>query len=416
MWKTLADPELCRRCWAAVEDIERSLLEQTPDDDPRLASGHAGRALFLAYLDATRPGTAAGDHALEAVGQAIEALASASLPPSLFSGFSGIGWTIEHLTREFFDGDEDLVSEVDAALGEALAGPGEALEAELIKGLAGFGIYLLERLPHPTAHLLLDRVLARLEESVEEQDGGLTWFTRPEWIPEIQRPLRPDGCYNLGVAHGVPGILGFLAAARDAGLDDPRIPRLAEGAVRWLLAQRLPDGGDSAFPAIITPGGEPNPTRSAWCYGDPGIAAVLLNAARSFHRPDWEREALELALLAVRRPPEAAQVNDGGLCHGTVGLAHLYNRMYQATGDPVLRDAALEWLRRTLDLRRPGEGMAGFNAWVGDQRGGGDWQPQPGFLIGVAGIGLGLLAAATDVEPAWDRALLLSTPRKEERP
>jgi hypothetical protein len=32
-----------------------------------------------------------------------------------------------------------------------------------------------------------------------------------------------------------------------------------------------------------------------------------------------------------------------------------------------------------------------------------------GFLMGAAGIGLALLAAATSVEPEWDRLLLLSS-------
>ena len=38
------------------------------------------------------------------------------------------------------------------------------------------------------------------------------------------------------------------------------------------------------------------------------------------------------------------------------------------------------------------------------------WKTEPGFLSGVAGIGLGLLAAVTDLEPAWDRVLLVAIP------
>ena len=35
---------------------------------------------------------------------------------------------------------------------------------------------------------------------------------------------------------------------------------------------------------------------------------------------------------------------------------------------------------------------------------------EPGFLTGAAGIALALLAAVSDVEPAWDRVLLVSIP------
>jgi hypothetical protein len=35
-----------------------------------------------------------------------------------------------------------------------------------------------------------------------------------------------------------------------------------------------------------------------------------------------------------------------------------------------------------------------------------DWRNDPGFLTGSSGVGLALLAAATSVEPLWDRLLL----------
>jgi lantibiotic biosynthesis protein len=34
------------------------------------------------------------------------------------------------------------------------------------------------------------------------------------------------------------------------------------------------------------------------------------------------------------------------------------------------------------------------------------WRADPGFLTGSSGVGLALLAAATPVEPEWDRILL----------
>ncbi|HEX8274723.1 MAG TPA: hypothetical protein VF615_18975, partial [Longimicrobiaceae bacterium] len=74
------------------------------------------------------------------------------------------------------------------------------------------------------------------------------------------------------------------------------------------------------------------------------------------------------------------------------------------------RAAARRWALRTLELRRPGEGVAGFRSW-GPPRGGGpsDWQDDAGLLTGATGVALALLAAATPVEPEWDRFLLVSS-------
>lgn len=417
MWQPIADPETSRQCWSLIEEIERCLVEHVssrddagPVPDPALAGGEAGLALFFAYLGAARQGPEDADRALEALGRSVEALGEAGLRPSFYSGFCGVGWVIEHLTRELFEGDDDLAADIDESLSGLLRNPGETPLYELIGGLSGFGTYLVERLPHPAAAALLGRVLDLLEGTAEESEAGITWYTPPEWLMPWQRQDMPGGCYNLGVAHGVPGVLGFLASARREGFQDPRLARLAEGAVRWLLGQRLPVEDRSAFPSFLVPGEEPAPTRTAWCYGDLGVAAVLLSAARSFGRQDWEMEALSLARAAARRPAETVGAIDTGLCHGTAGLAHLYNRFHQATGDPEMREAALAWYRRTLDMRRPGEGFAGLLSWVATQPGSGHWEGEHGFLTGIAGTGLALLAAVTAVEPVWDRALLVAVP------
>lgn len=417
MWHSLADPATVRRCWNVIGDIERCLLEcsgpngssENPVRGPGLAHGEAGVALFFAYLHAARRDPDSAERALAALEQSFETLSTAYASPSLYGGFCGVGWAFEHLSQEIFEKDEDLVSEIDQALLPWLSGDRERFPYELIRGLCGIGTYLVERLPQPGAAELLVRVLDRLEETAEESEAGLTWFTRPEWLPPWKRQETPEGCYDLGVAHGVPGVLGFLAAARRGGVEDSRVPRLAEGIVRWLLEQKLPPGGDSVFPRRLVPGREPEPARTGWCYGDLGIAAVLLSAARTFGRPEWEEEALSLGRLAAGRSASVMKANEAGLCHGTAGIAHLFNRLYQATGDPTLKEAALAWLRRCLDRERRGEGHAGLLSWVRGQEDE-SWTGELGFLGGLAGIGLALLAAVSEVEPAWDRAMLVAVP------
>jgi hypothetical protein len=205
-------------------------------------------------------------------------------------------------------------------------------------------------------------------------------------------------------------VIGFLAAAQRAGLGDARLPRLADDAVRWVLQQKG-TWPSSLYPAHVPPDADPRPTRTAWCYGDLGIAGVLLSAARSFGRSEWEEEALAIARTAARRTVEETRVTAAGLCHGAAGIAHLLNRIYQATGDGELRDAAAAWYQRVPAMRRPGEGIAGFIDWVdGPRPGEGEWRGEPGFLSGVAGIGLSLLAAVSDIDPVWDRVMVVNVP------
>ena len=419
MWQPLFEPHEAEPLIAAALDIGAELLGATrlgeaAAADPSLTTGAGGIALFLAYLAAYDPTGNFDEGALAHLEGSLTAVSELDLPPSLFAGFSGIGWLLTHLEGRLFEQDEDLAAEVDAGLGALLARPAVRFHFELVHGLAGIGTYLGARWPRGEAGKLLRLILDRLEATAERSPAGITWFSPPELLSERQLAECPRGLYNLGVAHGVPGILGFLAQAKLRGFDDPRLTELAEGTVAWLATQALDDQGHSVFPAITAEGQAARPTRTAWCYGDPGIAAVLLAAGRAFGRAEWEREAIDLACRAASRPLATTGVLDAGLCHGAAGLGHLFNRMYQATGAAPLAAAARTWFEGALALRRPSEGCGGFLAWDGDRPGAEPWTADPGLLGGAAGVGLALLAAATAVEPSWDEVLLLAIPPRHD--
>src|SRR5262249_5851933 len=151
-------------------------------------------------------------------------------------------------------------------------------EYDLISGLVGIGVYALEGLPRPSARACLEAVIDRLAELAEERDGGGTWKTPPALLPEGQRARPPPRHPHLGAAHGVPGIIALLGKACGAPVAAATARPLLDGAVAWLLAQRLPAAAGACFPAWIAPDAAPRPARSAWCYGDPGVAATLLVA------------------------------------------------------------------------------------------------------------------------------------------
>jgi len=216
----------------------------------------------------------------------------------------------------------------------------------------------------------------------------------------------------------VIALLGHVCATGDERLHDARQKArpLLDGAVAWLLAQEPTDRTQS-FPCWVGPGISPKPTRLAWCYGDLGIAVALLQAARGVGETAWEREALRIARRCAGRPVEQSGVRDSGLCHGTAGVGHLFNRLFQATGEEALREAARFWFARTLELRQADKAIAGFPALISDPERPEEkrWVADPGILTGAAGIALALLAATTDVEPEWDRMMLESIPGGKSR-
>jgi hypothetical protein len=420
-WRPLLTGDLAARALQAVDEIAAALDSSDPSGSPAavaaeargasLAGGTAGQALLHAYLHLHSGDDRQADRAADLLETAAEALSSTVMAPGLYSGFTGVAWTVEHLQGRLFeaDPDDDPNLEIDEALLAFLDSSSEPDEYDLIVGFTGIGVYGRERLPRPTGAAVLEKVIARLAAQAETGAEGTTWFTTPARLPEWQREIHPDGLYNLGVAHGMPAVVALLAVAGAAGVAAERARPLLDGAVSWLLSHRLPPGTGSCFSSSFYPGDEPTPSRLAWCYGDPGIAATLLLAAQATGEQAWESEALAIAHSTVQRAETTAGIRDPGVCHGAAGLAHLYNRLWQSTGEEAFAGAARFWFERTLELRVPDEPVAGFRAWrIGEPGGTGHWEPEAGFLEGATGIGLALLAAASTVEPEWDRILLLS--------
>jgi hypothetical protein len=81
---------------------------------------------------------------------------------------------------------------------------------------------------------------------------------------------------------------------------------LLDGAVRWLLAHMVDMASGPTVPYFVAEGAEPGPARPAWCYGDPGVAATLLLAARDVGKPAWAAAAIDLAVRAAARPARRA--------------------------------------------------------------------------------------------------------------
>lgn len=417
IWRPLLDGHLAARAEDAVRDLADALAVGLSNALPEQwslgsclgGSGAVDLALFYGYLARTANGEAHA-HAQRAdrsLDHALETLTAAPLGAALYGGFTAVAWAAEHLSPS--EAGEDMSEVIDETLLTALAAPWTG-HYDLISGVVGFGVYALERVPRHTALSCLEAIVDYLDRTAVSVGAGVAWFTPPDLLPARNRKETPNGYYNLGVAHGVPGVIALLADACRLGIRADTARPLLEDAVRWVLSHRLSARAGACYPALVAADVQPVPSRLAWCYGDPGVAATLLYAARAVGREDWERTALDIAVHAASAAPEESGVRDAGLCHGALGLAHINNRIYQASGDELFADAARRWYRLGLDMRQPEGGIAGFEAMHlrPDQQMG--WITDPGFLTGATGIGLALLAGFTSVEPNWDRLLMVAIP------
>jgi lantibiotic biosynthesis protein len=416
-WRPILSGTSAHQALQAVDAIAQSIpaITSLPGErNASLSKGQAGLALLYAWLARTGRMPQADVVAWQYLDEAIHAVSTRAMNPSLYGGFTGIAWAAE-LVDHLLDPDAgDRNEAVDDALLRLLSQANRwPAPHDLVEGVTGLGVYALQRYPRPVAIESLRLVVERLHERAQYDEHGVYWWTPPAEIHEEWRKHYPTGRADLGVAHGVAGAIALLGGICGAGTEQAAARSLLEGAVRWLLAQPMATVAGPTFPLWVAPGVEPYPARSAWCYGDPGIAAALLTAARGAGVTDWEQAAVTLACRAAQRPASETGVVNACFCHGTAGLAHLYNRMYQATGEPTLGRAALYWLGRTLDFYHRARDAGGNwvqGNWDADRRERWTWTGID-VVEGAAGVALVLLAATTSVEPLWDRMFLVSTHR-----
>jgi lantibiotic biosynthesis protein len=321
----------------------------------------------------------------------------------LYGGAARVAFAVGHLSA---GDDADAACEmIEGSLVRYLSHPTESYD--LISGLVGLAVPVLQRIadgkPSPSSEPLARGILDHLERLSQPAPGGILWRTPPDLLPEWQRQLAPDGYVNLGLAHGVPGIVAILARYVAAGVEVARARPLLDGAVGYLQSVAGPVAG-KRYVAWLPAHRPDAPPRVAWCYGDLGVAVAVMSAAIATGRDDWRATALDLAHGMAARPIQEAQVIDAGLCHGAAGNGHLFNRLSQATGDAALARAADAWFAHTLALRSR-EPIAGFPRGLPGEDGP-TWEAGADLLTGAPGVALALHAAISPIEPAWDQLLL----------
>lgn len=393
-----------------------------------LAQGDCGLALMAAYLDACLPDQGwdrVGHGYLSEATRAAEAL-SGKVPVSLFGGLSGVSFAAWQLSRagtryrRLLTAAEDVLLPQGVAMAATLSrqvatGAGlDVSQFDVISGLAGVGAYLLCRAEEPAVSLTLRLVLSSLVGMVLRDAVPPAWHTPQHlmWDDDLARHY-PQGNLNCGLAHGIPGPLALLALAYSDGILVPGLPEAVERIADWLLAHRVYDRWGPNWPTAVDAVGrgddstarapQESPSRAAWCYGSPGVSRALWLAGRALHAPAVCDAAVEAMQAVFRRPLPQRRIDSPTFCHGVAGLLQVTLRFAADTGSPFFTDAADDLIDQLLSQYEP-DSLLGYR----NLEPGAVAVDQPGLLDGAPGVALVLLAAASPVEPTWDRAFLLS--------
>ncbi|CAM4303906.1 lanthionine synthetase C family protein [Pseudoalteromonas byunsanensis] len=379
-----------------------NLVSTRSESHHGLLSGLAGHLLFLYKAHEYNPDWVDETLFAQKLDKLQEELEEQTL--ELSTGLAGQAWFLEYLNQaNQEDYEVDLLEDVDALFADALNHKPWRGEIEYVLGLGGYAPYAARRMRYSDQQALYSVIVQGFESTASRlENGHITWSQPSQSVYRLDQECLDQPEYNLGLAHGVPGIIAALLPALEIPALKSQVTELVQGACDWLLTQQIEDTDSlSCFSSCAS---HPHETsRLGWCYGDLTIAMVLARAGQALDRPSYVEQALKVALKNIPRDVTSGYVKDAGLCHGYVGVMTIYQALNQLMPHPQLEEVVTTWLDHALEQFEQ-QGLEAFYFFSGLSK---SYEEDFGLLTGYSGIGLCLLGVLND-DLSWIDSMLMA--------
>lgn len=334
----------------------------------------------------------------------IEQLLSANLENGIVTycnGISGYAWFINYLIKnEYLEIDaSNFFKEIDNIVYKFSLKQLEVGNHDFLHGAVGNMVYLLERKSSNKVLKYIENLLIKLREQAIQTKEGLFW---EDSFEENEKSI------NIGLSHGLSGKIVLFSKLYKSNICKSLVKEMLVESVRFILNNKNVNQSDFSFPDRLNLVNKEKNVNSGlrWCYGDMGISIALWQAGEVLQDDVIKKEAIDICIKTTKfKGLEETKILDAGMCHGTAGVAYIYNKMYKYSGQTVFQSAANYWLNITLEKAIHKDGLAGYKKYYAGTN---SWYNDYGLLEGTAGIGLTLLSFLNEESFSWDRCLLLS--------
>ena len=209
-----------------------------------------------------------------------------------------------------------------------------------------------------------------------------------------------DYSYNLGMAHGIPGVVAALSLICLQGKGSSEGISVLRKLSQFLFDIQQRTRGKLLPGEIDVLKNTEKPlysTRCAWCYGNPGFAMSLKLASEALNSKKLKKIQKELIDDMQNSPFKQWKISSPMICHGYSGVLEILLRLknYQVIEEFDLINKILGAIN--LEKR-----------YCFENNNFGNEKDICGFLEGSTGIFLTLINLLTENEAFWDQVLLIS--------
>lgn len=399
-WKPIiTDSALRNRLCIKIDEITEAIINTNTIEPEGLLTGSTGLCIYFAALKEYKKDHRFDDFIEHFLKSSFDSINQGAINSGTFcSGISGIMWALNYLEKEnFLEIDFDY-SEIIPTLELDFERLCSENNYDFLHGSTGI-IYFLSKLEYEHKQKNLNYYLDNLEQSGEQNDNEIKWISELLYSKGNSKKI-----WNLSLSHGISSIIIVLVELYMQNPSNERIKKLVIKSINFLISQkRTSSDYISMFPSYIDETEITDNSRLGWCYGDMGNAIAIGKVGQVMNDKRLLQMSVDIMLHSANRKLDSSMVIDPGLCHGSIGIAHMFNRYFQATKNKAFQDASIYWINQTLNFEN-NIGIAGFQAHRGDE----GFVNTKCVLDGIAGIGLALISMVSNVEPRWDRCMLIS--------
>ncbi|EIF2122596.1 lanthionine synthetase C family protein [Listeria monocytogenes] len=422
---TLKNPDEVKKIVTANTNI--SILGGTPWEDTTFSAGYPSLVVLFSELDNWFPDEGWDEISHKYLLSLQNSMISSGFYQniSLFSGLTGIAFSIRIASKnetrytEFLENiDQMIITMVDQYCDDLMNKKNEGISplwVDVISGLSGAGRYLLQVDNQASSQVQkkIEKCLILMGNSIEINNRNVVgWYVPNEFLfTDNDKEQFPNGVFNLGMAHGVAGLISYLSLSLIKNSDDGEKKETIEFMCDWLINKSEYRDYGLCWPSMIAFEEEINSvtltskdTRDAWCYGSAGIGRAIFLAGKATAREDYFDKSKEAFQAIYDRTWDEWRLEGPSFCHGYSGLLQIINRMYSDTNDEVyfsFKENLLELILEKYSEIHP----FGFVDEEGTNK-----VTKIGIIDGVPGILLTLLSTIESQYPVitWDYPFLLA--------
>ena len=333
---------------------------------------------------------------------------------SLFDGLSGVGYAAVCMSQngEFYQGfinslNQKIIERVEQNLVEYRKNPVNELFYDVMYGITGTGNYLLNFSYKDEIKDTLNNILRYIMELCDPDYTDIPKFTVDPHDSPLFTAIRNKGekYVNLGVSHGIPGMLLFLIKSYEAGIGDQKqldtIKFVANYISKCCIKKEKEIFWESQKIVGMRNMGA-TAARDAWCYGTPGVAYALLRASKILRDEEMYYLAVDSMKLSIK---ERREIISPTFCHGLSGLCCLARKFYEYTSDDYFYGAYTKLLGEIVNLYNEDAPFGFKDKEI--KKGRIVSEDEIGLLTGASGVILTILSCYKPVATKWDSIFLI---------